>query len=216
MKRRDLYGRAHKALRAAMGETLAAVGRADPADECEVRDALARVEELLVLCQRHLAHENEFVHRVVEARREGASCALAEDHVEHLRAIDELKALARQRDPALYRRLALFVAENLRHMEVEESAGNALLWELFSDAEIEAIEGRIVGSMQPGQAMQMLRWMLPAMNHGERAAFFGGLAHAPAAMAEGALALARTHLRPAEMAKLEAAVAQREPATLAS
>ena len=216
MKRREGYAKPHKALRAVMAETLVALGRMDPADDCEVRETMARVEELLVLCERHLHHENEFVHRAIESKRQGASFAFAADHVQHQQAIDSLRALARRRDPGLYRRVAGFIAENLEHMEREESEAQALMWELFSDAELEAIEGRIVGSMPPDHAMQFLRWMIPAVSHEERVAFLAGLRHAPPALREGVMALARTHLRAPDFRKLEAALDQREPATLAS
>jgi hypothetical protein len=216
MKRREGYAKPHKALRAVMAETLVALGRMDPADECEVRETMARLEEMLVLCERHLHHENEFVHRAIETKRPGASFAYAADHVLHQQAIDSLRALARRRDASLYRRVAGFVAENLEHMEREESEAQALMWELFTDAELAAIEGRIVGSMPPDHAMQFLRWMIPSVGHDERVEFLEGLRHAPAPLREGVMALARTHLRAADFRKLELALDQREPAMLSS
>jgi hypothetical protein len=213
---RNFYNRPHKALRAMMADTLVAVGRMDPRDECEVRDTIARLEDLLVACEKHVKHENEFVHRAIEAKRPGASCALAEEHVGHLRAIEDLRAAATARAPDLQRRLAVFVAENLEHMEHEESAGNALLAELFTDAEIEAIEGRLVAAIPPGDFMQFLRWMLPALHHGERVELLQGMRHAPGPVRHAVMGVAQTHLRAPDFARLEAALAQREPATLAS
>ena len=49
----------------------------------------------------------------------------------------------------LQRFLAQFVAENLTHMNVEESWNNAVLWETHSDAELIAIEQAIVASLSP-------------------------------------------------------------------
>jgi hypothetical protein len=202
VSRRDLYARPHKALRALMADTLVAIGRADPREECEVRDAHARLEEMLASCEKHAALENEFVHRALDAREDGAACRLAVEHLEHAQAIDELRAAARERRPDLYRRVAAFVGANLRHMDEEERHGNALLWRLFTDAELEAIESRLVASIPPGEKMQSLRWMLPALSHPERVELLQGLRHAPPAVYEGALALARMHLAAADFDRL--------------
>ena len=50
------------------------------------------------------------------------------------------------------RQLALFVAENLHHMQIEETTHNDLLWESYSDAEIQANEQRLVASKDDAQA----------------------------------------------------------------
>ena len=214
--RHDLYARIHKALRAMMADTLVAIGRMDPDDDCEVRDAVARLEELLVFCTKHAAMENEFVHRAIEGRRVDASCALALDHHDLEAEIDELRAIARREPSRLYRRVAAFVAANLVHMEREEGEGNALLHELFTDAEIAAIEARLVASIDPGFKMQGLRWMIPAVHHSERVEMFEAMRDAPPAAREGALAIARSHLKGRDLERLEEALAQREPATLES
>ncbi|MGE5094744.1 MAG: hypothetical protein ACM3SO_06370 [Betaproteobacteria bacterium] len=216
MKRHDIYGRAHKALRAAMGDVMVVLGRTDPADECEVLESHARLEELLALCEEHAALENAFIHRAIEERRPGAACAFAAEHETQADEVERLRAAAAARAPDLHRRVAAFVARNLLHMEDEEASGNALLWAIFDDAELAAIEHRLVASKPPGRAMQALRWMIPAMNHTERVATFTALAAAPAAAREAALGLAQTHLRRGDMGKLAAALAQRDPATLES
>lgn len=216
MNRHDLYARPHKALRAMMADTLVALGRMDASDECEVRDTLARLEELLAFCERHAVLEDEFIHRALDARCKDGACPFAVDHFGHAREIEALRAAAHSRAPDLYRRVAAFIGANLLHMEREEREANALLWEHFSDAELAAIEVRLRASITPGEAMQGLRWMLPASSHAERVALFGSLRNAPPTLYESALAIARTHLREGDLRKLDAALAQREPATLAS
>jgi hypothetical protein len=223
MKRYDIYARIHKALRASMADTLVALGRMDPRDDCDVRETLSRLEDLLAFCESHVEHESAYIHAAIEALAFGSIRECAAEHAAHGREIDELRALASavgaNGDAAhrLYRRAAGFVAGQLAHMEREESENNALLWALFSDTEIQAIEERMMRAFEPGAAMQGLRWMIPSIHHGERVALFDKLRAAPLPVREGALALARTHLRPAEFRKLEGALAQREPeATLAS
>ena len=62
--RLDLYAPIHKALRHAMGETLARVGRMDVADAQDRADALVAVDEALT----RLAVVDERLSRVVECR----------------------------------------------------------------------------------------------------------------------------------------------------
>jgi hypothetical protein len=218
-ERHDIYARIHKGLRAFLSDTLVALGRMDPLDACDVRDTLARLDEVLAFCEAHLEAEDAFVHPALESRSPGAALARITEHVAHVRDIGDLRMLARQlaAEPsvagarALYRRFAAFVAENLLHMEQEEQGNNAALWALFSDPEIRAIEARIVASHAPAQTMHALRWMLPSVHHGERLFVLEGLRQAPPPVLQGALGLARVHLRAADVAKLERDFAQREP-----
>jgi hypothetical protein len=228
MSRYDIYRRVHKALRACLFDATLALGRADSQDDCEVRAALARLEELLAFCEMHLEHENAFIHRAMEARRPGSARRFVEDHVHHEAAIEALRAQSRElqaakgegRDAALhrlYRAVAVFVAENLEHMEREEAENNAVLQSAYADAEIAAIERALVASLAPGAMMQALRWFFPAMSHGERVGMLAGMAQAPAAARAGAIGVARARLAPEEFARLEASLAQREePATVSS
>jgi hypothetical protein len=227
MSRYDIYRRVHKAVRACLFDATLALGRADPTDDCEVRAALARLEELLAFCETHLEHENAFIHRAMQARRPGSAKRFVEDHVHHEAAIEALRAMARAAEAAkggardaalhrLYRGTAAFVAENLEHMEREEAENNAVLQSAYTDAEIAAIERELVASLAPGAMMQALRWFFPAMSHGERVAMLSGMAQAPAAAREAAIGVARARLAPGEFAKLEAALDQRDAPAMVS
>ncbi|MBV1790155.1 hypothetical protein KQ940_19030 [Marinobacterium sp. D7] len=50
-----------------------------------------------------------------------------------------------------HRNLAIFVAENLQHMHVEETLNACILWEQFSDEQILAIEKQLVESLTPDE-----------------------------------------------------------------
>ena len=184
--RHDLYALIHKALRLALTDTLARVGRLDTDDESEVQAAAAAVRDLIGLCRMHLEKEEKFVHPALEAAIPGGAGRTAREHDDHLRAFDRLEsglraversAGARRAAAAaqLYRGLALFTAENLLHMHGEEVDNNAVLWATFSDEEIAGIERRIVASIAPETMYAVLRWMAPAMNPAERATFFANL-----------------------------------------
>lgn len=212
--RLDLYSSIHKAMRAVMTDTLLAVGRVDTGDEADLAEMAGRLEGLLTLCSQHLLHENTFVHPALEARASGASLTIATEHVEHVRHIAALRAdlqalllaPAGAREPlalALYRELALFVAENFHHMQQEETAHNAALWAHYSDGELAQVHQALVSSIPPEEMMEILRWMVPAMSPAERAGMLGEMqAQAPAPAFEAALAVVRPHLTQREWAKL--------------
>jgi hypothetical protein len=212
--RMDMYTAIHKALRAMMCDTLVAVGRMDPHDEAEVVHIGQRVFDLLEICRAHLAHENAFVHVPMEEQACGSAAAAAQDHVEHAHHIAQLsqltgavvKASAAQRAPlalALYRALALFVAENLRHMAHEETHHSAMLWAHFSDAQLHEMHGRILADIGPQEMATTMRWMIPACNPQERAETLLGMRDgAPAPVFQAVVEGVRPHLDDAGWAKL--------------
>lgn len=218
--RYSIYAVIHKALRAQMSHTLMEVGRCDWHDASERTQVLQAVEQLLQACGAHLQHENEFIHTAMEACQPGSAAHTATEHRGHQREIAELAALSRciaqTQDRAarvgaaaqLYRQLARFVAENYEHMEVEESHNNAVLWAGYSDAEIHAIEQRLVASIPPEEMMGGLRWMLPYANHQERSQMLAGMRQqAPAEAFGGVMEMLRPLLRYSDWHKLESALA---------
>jgi hypothetical protein len=214
----DVYSGIHKAMRAVMAETLLAVGRMDPEDDAEVAQAGERVLQLLGLCGAHLAHENAFVHAAIEARAPGASERIAHEHGEHEQHIAELAQLVARLQAAgpgqrhaaaldLYRALALFSADNFRHMNVEETAHNAVLWSRYSDAELLAIHDVLVASIPPHEMMTIARWLVPSLNPLERFHVLADMrAKAPAQAFAAVLEVVRPHLSATEWAKLARAL----------
>ena len=215
--RLDLYAGIHKGLRAFLAETLVRVGRMDVADAADRDRALEQLEQLLGLCADHLRHENTFIHTAIEARQPAGSAKTAEEHVEHAESIAALRqeAAALRAAPEhaagvlalrLYRHLALFVAENLQHMHVEETAHNALLWQHYGDGELIELHGRLMASLGPADKELAARWMLPASTPTERAAMIGGMkAELPPEALLGLMAMLRPHLDASGWAKLAGA-----------
>jgi hypothetical protein len=214
----DLYLSIHKALRSFMSDTLTRIGRIDVADRDDRDAALAQLDELLALCLDHLRHENEFVHTAIEARQPAGSRRIAEEHREHAESIAALQSDAAALRRAgggeatrlalrLYRHLALFVAENFQHMHVEETVHNALLWQHYSDAELSALQGRLLASIAPQEHLLVARWMLPASTPSERATVVGAAkAQMPPEALLGVLSVVRPHLDDAGWGKLAAAI----------
>ena len=212
--RPNLYAAVHKGLRAFMSDTLVALGSADPSDDRELATALGQVRDLLEIALSHLEHENRFMHTAMEACAPGSSDRTADDHLEHLDAIEALRAgVARVENSAaptrgeaidaLYRRLARFVAENLEHMDVEETHNMAILWAGLDDAQLKGVHDAILAAIPPQTMAHFLRWILPSVSHPERLGMLGEMrASAPAPAFDGALALARERLSPRDFAKL--------------
>ena len=216
--RLDLYQGIHKAMRVMMSDALASLGAADAADDASVEKALVKLDELIELCAGHLDHENRFVHPAIEARRPGVTHSVAEDHIDHETSLDELRAGVRAVRRAsgvirgavqdrLYRRLALFVADNFVHMEHEEEAHNAALWDAYTDAELAEIHDRLIAAIPPLKMMAFLRWIIPSVSHAERVGMLGGMQQgAPEGVFEAVLDIARATLPQTEWLKLAAAL----------
>lgn len=179
----DIYAPIHKALRLFMTDTLLRLGRLDLQDEQDLAAGLAQLDTLLDAAASHLQHENDAIHPALEARQAGLSHRIAAEHRDHLDAIATLRAHAaalRATPEAaaahrLYRQLAAFVAENFEHMDGEETRHNQALWAGYGDAELQAIEGRILAGIGPQEMRLWLRWLIAALNPTERAQLIAGL-----------------------------------------
>lgn len=182
--RYNIYTLIHKGLRSSMCQTLVDLGRLDDSDSDAVITQLEVTENLLHFCKEHLQHENEFIHTAIRELRP-LPLQTADDHLEHeleiqslFNHIAQIKYLpGHERAEALqnlYAEFSLFVAENFTHMRVEETYNAELLWAHFDDAEIHAIEQRIVGSLAPEDNLRGLLMMLPNIRHSERIQLLGG------------------------------------------
>ena len=216
--RYNIYSKIHKALRAFMADTLQRCGRTDWEDAADCHSTLEQIRELMTVCYSHLEHENEFLHAAMEERRPGSSTATHIDHHEHVLAIKSFLADAHaieQTPPVLrtavgasmYRRLALFVAENFEHMAVEETDNAAVLCACYSDEEILEIEGRIIANVPPQISPIIMRWMLPAISAQERALMLAGMRQkAPAEAFDGVMHMIRPLLGARDWDKLNRAL----------
>src|SRR5262245_28695368 len=210
----DMYQAVHKGLRAFMSDVLTTVGRIDASDPEDVASGVALVRRLLEICGDHLFKENQFVHTAMEARRYGSSRATANDHVKQEELVEKIEAQLRRVERTsgteretdllkLYHALALFVAENIQHMDVEEHDNNETLWSLYTDAELLRIHGEILQAVAPQNMTTFLRWILPYVAHNERAALLTELqSKLPKPAFDGILDLIQPLLRERDLNKL--------------
>ena len=210
----DMYLHVHKGLRAFMGHVLTTVGRIDPFDAVEVSTGVAEARALLEICREHLFTENQFIHTAMEARRPGSARATANEHIQHEEALEQIESLLRTVERSskanlpiqlqnLYQQLALFVADNFQHMNVEERDNNLTLWSLYTDEELHKIHAELLASLEPATVTMNLRWIVPNVSHQERAVILGGLQKAmPAPAFEQLITLIKPHLNDRDFKKL--------------
>jgi hypothetical protein len=215
----DLYRDVHKGLRACLSHVLLEVGRMDTNDDDDTAQGLASVRQLLALCASHLEKEDTFLHAAMQARRPDSAATTLADHEDHKRAFARIEAAVRAVETAaplqraaaaqaLYAQLAGFVAENLEHMQVEETHNNEVLWATHTDAELLAIKASLLAAIPRELNLAFLRWMVPALRPAERAALFiGARAGMPPAAFDAAVALVRNHLSARDWFKLQLALA---------
>jgi hypothetical protein len=226
--RYDMYQPIHKGLRAFMSDTLSRIGRVDVFDVEDLARTLGQLEALLNFCVKHVAHENEFLHAAIQARQPAAASRTIADHVEHLQSIEALRLEARSlmavdgdermaKALRVYRHLALFVAENFQHMHIEETSNNAALWAHYSDAELADIHNRLLATVSPEDTMEVMRWMVPALNPVQRAGLLAEMKkEAPAFVFDAVIDVVRPHLDIRDWTKLARAVGVPQQADLAN
>lgn len=220
LRRHDMYRPVHKGLRSLMCDVLVQVGRLDTGDAADLAATAGCVRDMLVLCRSHLHHENQFIHAAMESRRHGSAATTAGDHLHHEKSIEALERrllelerghgeARREAAQALYRELALFVADNFQHMDVEETANNAMLWETHSDEELTAVHDALVASIPPAKMLAYLRWMVPAMAPSERVELLAGIRqNLPAEAFVGVLAAVKPAMAQQDWHKLMAALGE--------
>jgi hypothetical protein len=217
----DLYRMIHKTLRKQMFDAVYALGSLDVADDREFHSTLDQVLALCEACDHHLQKENHYVHPAMEARSPGSTRQILDEHFEHIEEIDfirtevtrirgvanELRATETHR---LYLHMTHFVADNLKHMRYEELEHNAVLWAKYSDAELMAIEQRIIASVAPTEMTAILAVAIPAQSHQERVGMLGGMKQSemPRQAFEAIVQIARERLATRDWDKLAQAIGE--------
>ena len=227
LSRVDLYRPIHKALRANMADVLLLLGALDVNDPVALDHTLGRTARLLDHLAAHVAHENAFLHPAIADADQGAALATERDHDDHARGIaalrDRVQALHHAAPAAraalalcLYREFAVFMAENLLHMQTEEDENNAALWARHDDPALHALHARLLAHVAPELLAELLPWMVRALDPQELAEVYAGMqATAPAAALHSALQLARAELADARYTALLRALHRPAPALAA-
>jgi iron-sulfur cluster repair protein YtfE (RIC family) len=214
MKRNDLYSTVHKGLRAALFELAADAARVDSGADHELRALVARLRRLLGFLEEHGRHEDAHVMPLLAEADFGLAQFVEREHAQLEASLSGLEVLAAQLNAAtngsravltaeLQRHVERLVAEQLIHMQREETQVNTALWERFSDEDLERAHQRILAAIAPARMAEWLELMLPALSELERAGLVAMLhARAPREAFEALTAKARARLGPEAWTRL--------------
>jgi hypothetical protein len=195
----DLFTPIHKAIRSMIYDLGGRLQRADFADKASSTVLLAdfqhefanAVSPACVLCllHAHAGAEESEVFPTMRAIDPALIQSLIEEHHEitgRLIAITKMADELRSVD-ALDRRLALgaqvnrtvneFFAYYLTHMNKEETTIVPAMKEHFTDDQMRALQGAIIGAMPPERFAAYLRWMLPSLSLAELTGTMAGVKH---------------------------------------
>lgn len=179
--RHDVYRAIHRGLRFGHCQVLTRLATTDFTIVDERAAAVTAVRGYIDLAQGHLASEESKIHPAVASRDPSALVDAEEGHEDHGRAFEELDAQCRRIEDSpvgavaaegerLYHRYARFLADDLQHMEEEETNLLGALQALFSDDELRAIETSIVTTLSWPRLCGYMGLIIAALCHRERVA----------------------------------------------
>jgi Hemerythrin HHE cation binding domain len=219
----DLFTPIHKAIRSMiynLGGRLQSVDFADRAASSAVladlqHEFTSAVSPTCVLCllHSHAGSEETGVFPSMQPIDPAMVRMLIEEHHEILRRLavitkmaDELAAVDRAEERAeagvrLNRVANEFFAYYLAHMNKEETTIVPAMKEHFTDQQMRAMQGAIMGAMSPEKLANYLRWMLPSLSMGELTTLLGGIKHsAPAPFLQMVNGIGTANVDPARWA----------------
>ncbi|MBK9014010.1 MAG: hemerythrin domain-containing protein [Saprospiraceae bacterium] len=207
----------HKGIRHAFSQLSLIAGNTDYNNKYEVAELKEQLEEFGELLEEHAHLENEFILKALEAKVPGSSDHDEQDHLdleaqqtELLAKLEELldptisPAEANQKGYGFYQDLSKLHTAHLEHMLEEEQVTQALTWQHFTDEEIMGLHVQIIQHIPPAKMLAWMKYILPALNHGERVGLLKGMqAGAPAAFFEQVMSIAEMVLPSLAFKKLE-------------
>lgn len=223
--RHDIYRAVHRGLRLGHCQVLTRLATTDFTAPAEAAGAIAALRGYLGLASAHLQSEESKIHPALAARDAAVLAGAEEDHDDHGLAFAELDGLCQilgQAGPAeaasvgerLYLRYARFLAEDLQHMEEEETRVLGALQALFSDEELQGIEGSIVAALSWDQLRGYMGLIIGALCQRERVGMLVAMrAGMPTEVFDALLAEAvRPALAPEDWARLLSVMSQAKAA----
>lgn len=172
-QRHDLYATVHKGLRRELAIAIADLGTLDPHSDSAVADFVARFRGLVQLLFAHARHEDTHLGPHLARLAPQLYAEMEHEHValdHELAGLDHAAAqpLDRRALHALYLRVTAWVGRYLLHIYREETAYMAVFHAAYTDAELGAIEGALIGSIEPVLLDRFMQVMVLAMNPADR------------------------------------------------
>ena len=219
----DLFTSIHKALRSMIYNIGGRLQSADFADKTALNLVLADLQHefanavsrtcILCLLHSHASHEERSIFPSMQPVDPDLVRGLIDDHHEILRRLEVITKMANELGgiDAPEQRIELgarvnretneFFAFYLAHMNKEEVTIVPAMKEQFTDDQLRAMQGTIIGSMPKERLVGFLRWMLPALSMRELTGMMAGMKHgAPPELLQLAVGIGQANVDPARWA----------------
>lgn len=179
MSRFNIFNQVHKALRAMLYDTSLTIQQTYFADAEEAEAALEKVRTTVDIFDEHAAHEDHFVLPAIQQYEPSVVDAFEQEHEKDHALSERLRGLLTVYNHAIKTEIKIetgqainhafieFMIFNLEHMAKEETVLNKILWRYYSDAEIMAINQRIVASIPSEEMGVTSAWMMRGMSNTE-------------------------------------------------
>lgn len=215
--RLDLYKEVHKGVRKALFDLAALAGSTEFNNaeslqrlkdqfnltynllETHAHSEDTYVEPLLRQCDALVAEEISETHDRLEADVSGLLSLLNDFEYDQSDVIEQGRLL--------YLKFTRFIGAYLQHIADEEQKFMPLLWEQFDDPELMQVSITIRANIPPPVMKNFLSFMIPAMNHDERATMLTGMKHAaPPEVFNGVCQLSQSLLPETDWMRLDQVV----------
>jgi hemerythrin-like domain-containing protein len=173
----NTFNQIHKALRAMLYDTSLTLQQTNFLDEQETTIAIEKVKFAVDMFDHHAHTEDHYILPAIQAYEPSVVATFEAEHVWDLKLSEQLKdaiyalelaAKAKvEMGTELTKAFVAFMTFNLNHMAKEEDVINKILWRYYSDAEILAINQKIVSELEPWVMQASAKWMLRGMNNTE-------------------------------------------------
>lgn len=179
--RPDLFASTHKGIRAMLLHLVQKAGTTDFTDAAVLASLTADAKDIFELLELHSKLEDEYILPLLRGDASGVAATFGEAHGDldarlHglLAALVQIDATAPDAAKQGHRfivQLSRIAGELLVHMSDEELELNPALWSNTTNEALIGAQQAITRSLAPDQSIRFLRWMYPALNPRERAAF---------------------------------------------
>ncbi|MFD2573864.1 hemerythrin domain-containing protein [Spirosoma soli] len=218
-QRYNVFNQIHKGLRGMLYDTALRLQQTD-FSQPQASQALEPLHQVLVYFDDHAEHEDRCILPHIHKHSAQLVDEFEKDHeVDHRLTqtlfghIQEWETAnsASQRE-AIGQQILFafndFIAFNLYHMNKEETVLIDLLWQHYTDADIQQMQQAILQSIPPQTLMAESRWMMRSINDKEVIGWLSGVKQeAPAFVYDTFLQMAQEELPAERLANVQAALA---------
>jgi hypothetical protein len=177
MERYNIFYQIHKGLRVMLYNSATLIQRTDFTNEEEAAEAIDRINEVILLFDKHAHSEDHHILNAIEAHDPSVAELFIDEHVLDHELGNKLITLTRiygsldqdetreELGSAIRLAFTEFLVFNLQHMAKEEKELNQKLWNYFSDDELHAMTGTIINGIPSDMLQQYNIWMMRGLSN---------------------------------------------------